>query len=714
MKLLFASAALLVGGVAADASVASEGNPVSKVLSLMKKLGDTLVQEGKDEAAAYDKFACFCKEQLDDKHYSIEQATEKITKLDAEIGKLGGDISALDGDIIQLGKDITGLDDDMKKAQDERDGEHKSFLASLADMQGAIDACKGAVQALKEAAANTGAASLAQVKVVATTALALGSHVQFSDQEMSQLSKLMKVGAPPGEANAYDFSSGDIITTIDAMQKKFTTNKANLEKSEFDANAEFESRQISMANERKFTDEEKKEKEAQAEEKREAKAASEKERTGNQGDKTSDNDFLQTLIPDCEKKATVWDSRSQSRADELNAITQAETILKEGAEDQYAANKKLASMLQTSKKGSSRVAAKAHWVWVEDSLKAPLALKPSFLQISSLRGAATSSEGAMARAANTVVALLKSRAESLNSPFLNLAALKVIANRGNKDHFVKVRQICKDLIARLEADAAAEKTKKESCDDLVGKAVKTRDEQAAEVEEQATSIAAKEAKKQELAADIVRLAKQIADLKKALMEATELRETETAENAKTVAMATEGLEAVKEAVRTLKAYYDQHDFLQLHRSHDPVDTGAPEFTNDEYAGAGDKKTGIMELLEVVINDNQRTIDTVDKEEKDAVTAYDAFKIANENDATLKEGFQTSKEGEVADINDDIVKLKTDLNNAEALHKSAEKELEVLHTGCASTESFEDRTASREKEIEALKEAQQLLRDWKSF
>ena len=39
--------------------------PVEKVTELLKQLSADLEKEGKAEAAQYDKFSCFCKEQAD-------------------------------------------------------------------------------------------------------------------------------------------------------------------------------------------------------------------------------------------------------------------------------------------------------------------------------------------------------------------------------------------------------------------------------------------------------------------------------------------------------------------------------------------------------------------------------------------------------------------------------------------------------------------------
>ena len=69
---------------------------------MLKGLQAKVAEEGKKEAAAYDKFACFCKEQADEKLYAIEKSDALIAKLTEEIKSLDADIAELNGDISKL------------------------------------------------------------------------------------------------------------------------------------------------------------------------------------------------------------------------------------------------------------------------------------------------------------------------------------------------------------------------------------------------------------------------------------------------------------------------------------------------------------------------------------------------------------------------------------------------------------------------------------
>merc|ERR1740138_1404810 len=106
----------LLGAVSAE-----KVTPVESVINLLERLEKQTMDEGKAEAAGYDKFACFCKEQADEKLYSITKANEKISLLTAQIKSLTGDITNLNKEISTLNTEIDALKttcEDEQKARD--------------------------------------------------------------------------------------------------------------------------------------------------------------------------------------------------------------------------------------------------------------------------------------------------------------------------------------------------------------------------------------------------------------------------------------------------------------------------------------------------------------------------------------------------------------------------------------------------------------------
>merc|ERR1740116_499953 len=264
---------------------------------------------------------------------------------------------------------------------------------------------------------------------------------------------------------------------------------------------------------------------------------------------------------------------------------------------------------------------------MEDVVPAKLTSAPvSFLQSQtvSLRGSAHSK----ASAASQVEDLLMRSATKLRSPFLSVAALKVHAA---EDHFVKVRQIIKDLIAHLEAQASAEESHKTFCDREISRAVDNRDREVGIAEDLETQIEVKVTTKAQLKSDVAELSKQIAANKKALHEATQLRQEESEDNSKTIADAGTGKAAVNFAIETLKDFYD-NAFLQRSSYVPPnsdregltVGDRAPEVFSTQYHGSQEASTGIIGILEVILSDFDRTESTVTQTESQAQSRFESF------------------------------------------------------------------------------------------
>jgi len=520
----------------------------------------------------------------------------------------------------------------------------------------------------------------------------LALNVASSEQQALDLRKL---AGEPGKAYTYKYSSNEIISTLENLKQTFKKRKAKIEKDEYDLKTAFELKHQALGNEVTFAEKEKLEKEGVREAKTEEKETATTEKTEEDSDKTADGEFLTVVQGDCEKKAKLWDQRSKTRAGELTAIAEATEALKSGVAPNYKANKKLVGLNQ------------------EAAQTSPVNKAASFLQ---LRG----SSRVFAGHVQQVQKFLEQRAGSLNSPALSAIAMKVGAS---EDHFKKVRQIIEDLIARLEEEATGEATQKTFCDKEMKAAVEKRDKDSSDVEKNTGDIAVKTAAIQKTKKEIAELSQTVADDKKALLEATELRQAEKEDNENTIKQAEDGKTAVDKAIEVLKDFYS-NAFVQQ-RARDPapnsdrdgktVSDYAPEVFDSEYHGSQDASKGIVGLLEVIQSDFDRTKTTVEGEESQAVTDFDTFKTSAESTIDTNEKSVETKEGNVVTFKDDLVTLKTDKKTAEESHKDAITELEKLTAMCIEgEESYKERVEKREKEIEALKEALQILTDWKGF
>lgn len=700
LALLTASAAVPAAGARNVARV----TPVEKVLELLRQLRGEVEEEGKTEAAQYDKFACFCKEQSDEKQYRIEKSTKRITKLTAKVDELAADIAELDTDIAVLGKSITERKADIEAGQKERDHEHKVYLVDAKDLADAIAAIEGAIDALQESKTDLGDANVDFVQLGTLSRRAVHAirsrtssvAAEATARKVEVALARLGVGQEPA---SYEYHSKDIISTLQGLRLKFTEKQNEFDKSEFKLKVAFDKNDLNLKNLNKAEESDKAEKEKFSEAKTEEKHATEESKTQETKDKAADESFLAELTEDCETKATQFDQRSQSRSGELTAISKALEVLEAGAAPSYGANKELIGLLQKP-------------VVPQDSQ--PARHVPSFLQ---LRGESDRTATGAAVALR-VTQLLGGAAHRLGSALLTVAAVRVEASQ---DHFVKVRSIIKDLLGRLSDDADAEANQKSFCDENIANEVSTRDKAQAEIEGIASKVSQLEAENAELTQDVAELSKAIAELKKALAEATELRDAESAENMATLKTAEEGKGAVEMALQVLNDFYKSAGLVQIaytppnaDREGKTVSDRSPEVFSGEYGGKQEASKGIVGLLEVIQSDFERTITTVTQEEDKAAADHAEFARTTGEDVADKDASKTTKEGRITDNQDQLVDLKTQHKEQEDLLDGAVKALSELKKQCVDgEESYEERVAKRQKEIEALKQAEKILSDWQA-
>jgi len=301
----------------------------------------------------------------------------------------------------------------------------------------------------------------------------------------------------------------------------------------------------------------------------------------------------------------------------------------------------------------------------------------------------------------------------LNSAPLAMLALRLRA--AGPDHFKKVRDLIKDLIGKLEDDAASEATAKTACDKNMKTAVEKRDQNAAKLETAGAEIDSTKASINTLKNDIVSLGAEIADLHKQLNEMLELRASEKLENEKTIENAKSGKEAVDSAIEIIKKFYEG-SFVQQpkkNREGKTFDDDAPKSEFSDAKGNAGASKGIIGMLEVISSDFARTTDTTTDGEADAVKDYDTLKGEVDKSIADKEKLKGSKKTEVETEESNLTGFEDDARDAKTMNEQALEELEKLQASCVDTgESYAERAKHRKEEIEALKQAMQILEDWK--
>eukprot|EP00747_Dinoflagellata_sp_TGD_P156872 gnl/TRDRNA2_/TRDRNA2_177696_c1_seq3.p1 gnl/TRDRNA2_/TRDRNA2_177696_c1~~gnl/TRDRNA2_/TRDRNA2_177696_c1_seq3.p1 ORF type:complete len:619 (+),score=179.75 gnl/TRDRNA2_/TRDRNA2_177696_c1_seq3:114-1859(+) len=581
---------------------------------------------------------------------------------------------------------------------------------------------------------------------MATKVLEVSKHSSRlvpSDDELETLHMLSEAGAD-GQAPAFEFHSNDIIATLESLHKSFKMNNMDLTELESHAREAYEKKKQALLSEKEITEKEKDEKMALEQSKSEDLAAAREFESSSTTGKNSDETFLGEVKEQCNTKAEEYDQRSKSRADELQAIATTITTLEEEVQHRYDRLPKLndGEFLQRSQLPTGEWHIKP---WVPDPSRGhdselPLAGRKSFLQSSmpdrrhaqkkpesfiQLRGSSKSSSSVPRR----MIEMLQSAALRLKSPQLSVLALKA---QVSADHFVKVRGLIKDLIAKLKEDAENEQDQKGMCDKSMAEAIDSRDQAMMTREEKAAEISKNEAEKDQLTEDTDNLHEAIAANMKALKEATELRDEDFETNYDQWLTASKGAHSVNFAISTMADFYggrtfevhNPDEFTQL--SYAPFDEKAgvgsdfddlPPATgySGEYHGNKDGAKGIQGMLEVILFDMVKNANAAVDYDQASKEKYDTIKAETDRDTESKEAAIKDKEVRIAEISDSLATLQDDKQDAEENLKDSLAELEKLKPMCVDgEETYEERKAKREQEVAALKEAMQMLIDWQNF
>jgi predicted nucleic acid-binding Zn-ribbon protein len=690
---------------------------MQKVIELLKGLMSQLEADGKEEAAQYDKYACFCKEQADEKLYSIEKSDARIADLKATITALETSIALLNSEISGLSKKITGLEQDIEDETEHRAMMHSEYQAKSKDMMEAIEACGAAIEALKDSkkAMKGAKLDLQQVQKV-SKAFAVISKQNVTSANPRATALLERLQLRGNAAPKFEYQSNDIIATLEELLATFKSMKNNLDETEFKEQAEHDSIVLGWENEKQFANKDKAEKESIVASKEEDKNQAMNDKDQEQKDRNADNEFMGKMTSDCQEKAQLWDQRSKARADELHALQEATDLLVKGAASHYKA--------VWEEAGSHGVS------FVKKAAGAPQK-SPSFLQLEDVQYGEARKELAIEKV------LLHLQAASMRTGSNRLATVATRVKL-QEDHFVKVRSLIKDIIARLVAQARAEASTKSYCDQAMKKEITSRDDANHNIEAAKAKITTSQARIEALMAMIAEDTKEIADLQKSLAEAAEMRQADSAEHYKIQQETLAGANACRHAMYVLQQFYgckgtcmeDYGDgqygvtaksaLVQKYvppnsdRDGNTVGDLSPDIFKKEYAGAHENSKGIFGILEVLISDFERTTQAVNSEEEESVRAYIEITMVTEMDVGEHKAAIVMNEGLLAEAKGNLLEGQGEMGDAKKMLENSESKLDALRKMCVEgEETWEERKSKREEEIEALKDALDILENWQS-
>jgi chromosome segregation ATPase len=658
-------------------------NPLSEVISLMDSLSAKITKEGEAEAKAYKEYFDWCDDASKNKGFEIKTLTAKKESLDAEISKLTGDASASGEAIEKLAASIAADESELKDATLIRAKEAKEFATNEAELVDTIDTLSRAVSILeKEMAKNP--AAFAQMDTSNLNGLvkslsALVDAASFSGADQKKLLGLVQSQESGGDdddavnapaAAVYKTHSSSIFDVLEDLKEKAEDQLADLRKAETNTKHNYEmlkqSLQDQVAADTKAKDEE-----------TAAKAAAE------EGTATAESDLAETVKALEDAKSTLATANAncmQTAADHAATVAARTEELKTIA--------KAKEILRSTTPGAESQAY-------------------SLFQLTEAASTGSQMHTRMDLANAEVVNMVKQLAQKHHSAALAQLASRISAvlrysTASGDDPFVKVKGLIVDLINKLEAQASAEATEKDYCDEQMEKTEAKKAELDEDIAKLTTKIDQAAAASAGLKADVKELQAELASLAKTQADMDKIRSETHSDYVQAKSDLELGLDGVRKALGVLRDYYGSAAAAaMLQDSADGAQPVAPEL-HAKATGAGDSIIGILEVVE---SDFATDLAKEESAEADAEAEYEKMTQENSVTKTLKVQDVKYKTQEFTGLDKKIADLTSDKDTESAELAAVMEYYGKIKDRCiAVPETYEERKARRAAEIQGLKEA----------
>merc|ERR1719316_1272503 len=290
---------------------------------------------------------------------NIKKAGEDIELLGASISKLTTEAKILGEEIAKLQEDVAGFEAEKKAKTEQREKDHKAFVAESTDYGESLDALERAIAVMMKRSADvpgSDAVLLQLAKGDKLPAQAKSMVAAFLGMMGSDFMSSMGYEAP--EANAYEFQSGGIVEMLKKLKDEFRGKLGECQKEEMNSKHAYDMIVADLVDSIENSNDIIAEKTETKARKEEQAAADKKSLAATIQTKKEDEKTLADMKVECEEKKLSYGEKQQLRAEEIQAIGQAIKILKSGdvsgnADKHLGLAQKSASLAQLRSAGQS-------------------------------------------------------------------------------------------------------------------------------------------------------------------------------------------------------------------------------------------------------------------------------------------------------------------------------------------------------------------------
>jgi len=628
--------------------------------------------EGKEEAINFMKFETWCRTSKKALNKAISEEKEKIDSLTSQIESQTEQIASLDDDIIELTNEIGKIDAAQTNADNLRSEQNGVFIQADAVLNNTIAAVDECITVLKESMPG---AFIAE-KVRGVLSLVSTSITVEQRNLLSQAANDEPTAA--SHEKTYSFKGGNVIELLKQLKLKFEDDKVQVNKEETNALNAHALSSKARTNAKTAASKAKDDKTTLRSDVDAEKTTAESDKQTEETALGEDTDTLKTTTETCATRKDEWNTRSEVRNGEIEAIAVAVKIL--------------------SKVGGVRTEPPGNPV--------PPPSPNFFLQVSS------DASNPKVRAVN----FLREQAKVLHARGLERLAQEISAHLG--DPFGQVTNMIEKMIFRLMAEQKDEDDHKNWCDMELEKTSASISSKTAKVNELENKITKDRTTDSALADQIKEANEMIADIVAWMAEAADIRKIGKAENAKAEKDAKDAQTAIANAVAVLTDFYKSSGMVEK-EAWEFAQRGVelpeePSTWDSGYTGVAnpsEQPGGIISVLEATASD-------FSKMEADTRAQEATDQERYEQDVSDNQIEKAGRTKEVEMKGNERKRLADNINAMEKQKKHTADELEAtqiyendLQPACVEGDSsYEDRKADRAKEIEALHRAQDILAD----
>merc|ERR1719329_634688 len=623
---------------AAGHASAVEVNPIRKVVVLLQNMQKKISEEGAKKSKMFDQYMCYCQNADGTLGKSISDADTKIPQVESSIKEGAAMKKQLESELKEAQVNRVEAKDAIAKATAIREREAAAYAKTKAEAEANIGTLSKAIPAIEK---GMGGAFLQTTSASILRQISVSANMNTADRDV--LASFLS------EGSNYAPASGEIVGILKTLHDEMTKDFADATADETSAVASFESLVASKKKEIDALTKAIESKTMRVGELGVKLAEAENDLEDTQEGLAEDKKFLANLDKNCELKKKEWAAYKEMQATE--AVALADTIKVLNDDDALELFKKTLP-----------------------------AAGSSFVQVQ-----VTSTEMRQ-RAAHALKAGRK------GDPRLGLIEM---AMQGKKIGFGKIIKMIDNLVVDLKAEQGVDDDKKAYCLAEFDKAEDKKKGLDLDIADLGKAIADAEESIATLKSEIKALGDGIKKLDASVAEATATRKEEHDDFVATLAANSAAKDLLGFAKNRLNKFYNpklykappkreltEEEQITVNNGGTLAPTAAPggiagtgiglnqvappppPEANLAYKKSGESSNGVMAMIDLIVADVDKEIQTMEVDEKDAQSDYETFmsdaseKRAQDSKAiTDKESAKAETEEEMQ-TNTDSKKSKT--------------------------------------------------------